>query len=286
MGFNSYQQYRRDDKTDRASTIRELQTVATQIDDLAAEYAKCKTAMEEMSFLSAANLQKSCTDPLGTRLTSLRRQIESSAAVLDVGTWQEMTALVELAAQDYRFAAFAVQMTRDFENQITRDLPFLCPAKRAALSFKLTQLGDREAARAATKAQLYFYFLLRDFIPPTIDGVKARVLLHVRSAQLARLPRDLIESANALLQTQKQRNQFQLREWNNPFGVFAFKFMTPRDIATASPNEKDESTRWNAISLQAINRAVGDRPEGMTALIACGALKQGFRPVTTRTPEE
>jgi hypothetical protein len=176
-------------------------------------------------------------------------------------------------------------MTGDFEKQVTRDLPFLCPAKRAPRSLKLTDPGGREAAQDSANAQLYFYFLLRDFVLPAMNGVKARVLLYVRSAQLAPIPQDLIESANSLAEIQKQRSQFEFREWTNPFGVFAFKFISSRQISM-SPDERDEATRWNAIFLEFFNRAVADRPKDIAALIACGALKRGFRPLATHPIDE
>lgn len=159
------------------------------------------------------------------------------------------------------------------------------PSQARATIAKLTEPGSREAAQDATNAQLYFYFLLRDFVLPAMDGVKARVLLYVRSAQLAPIPRDLIKNANDLAEIQKQRNQFQFREWTNPFGVFAFKFMSSRQISM-SPDEKDEATRWNAIFLESLNRAVADRPKDIAALIACGALKRGFRPLATHPIDE
>jgi hypothetical protein len=283
--FNSYRQYLRDSENGRISAIRELQMLAAEIEDLSSEYANCRTAMEESSFLSAAKLHRFCADQLAKRLTSIRRQAEASASVLDVKTWQQIKALVAIMAQDYRFVAFAVQMTRDYENQVMGGLPFLCPAKRARRSQKMTVSVSRDAAQGAANAQLYFYFLLRDFVPPEMDGIQARAQIYVRSAQLAPIPPDIIKSANNLVEIQKQRSQFQFREWTNPFAVFQFKFMSSRQISM-SPDAGREEMLWNGIFLESLNRAVADRPEDTAALIACGILKQGFRPPAIHPSDE
>ncbi len=241
--------------------------------------------MEESSFLSAAKLHRFCAAPLGMRLTSIRRQADASASVLDVKTWQQMTALVRIMAQDYRFVAFAVQMTRDYENQVTGGLPFLCPAKRARRSLKLTVSVSRDAAKEAANAQLYFYFLLRDFVLPEMDGIQARAQIYVRSAQLAPIPPDLIKSANNLVEIQKHRSQFQFREWTNPFAVFQFKFMSSRQISM-SPDAGRQEMLWKGIFLESLNRAVADRPKDIAALIACGVLKRGFRPPAIHPSDE
>jgi hypothetical protein len=241
--------------------------------------------MEESSFLSAAKLHRFCADPLGKRLKSIRRQVEGSASVLDVKTWQQMTALVGIMAQEYRFVALAVQITRDYENHVTGGLPFLCPVKRARRSQKLTASVSRDAAQKAANAQLYFYFLLRDFVLPAMDGVQAREQIYVRSAQLAPIPPDLIKNANNLVEIQKQRSQFQFREWTNPFAVFQFKFMSSRQISM-SPDAGREERLWNGIFLESLSRAVADRPKDIAALTACGVLERGFQSPATHPSDE
>lgn len=235
--------------------------------------------MAENMFLFTATLREVCTIPVGKRIAAIERQVQKVTPYLDEAAWQEVSTLTKVMQDDHRQALLAVEMTGFFEEEIIRGLKGLCPQVKSPEFINQNKESAHATGRDAMFAQLYYYFVLRDFVRPGLSSAKARALVQARRMMGEQLPSELIQEANALAMLLQQRQTFQFNPPNNPFSLSVVKDRTSRDIKIQGiePNDFVEQARWQEVFASALTKVFYGRPKDIEALISCGVFKPEAR---------
>jgi hypothetical protein len=262
----------------KGNSVSDLQYFVKLTDDLYVEYENCDAVLLKNTFTYAADLRHSCTEPISNRLTAIEQQIEKVAALLDAEAWGQMNTHSKLMFNDYRQALMAAALTQTFEDQIIEDFKEFCYKNIPHTPLPVRQDRVYKAGRDAVDAQLHFYFLLRDFILPGLQSVKARALIKARQLAGEDLPSSLVEKANELSRILQERKSYRQLNTKDPFTTSAVKAMTSRDFQNTSKGENPvENERWQAVYMMAPSRIFTGRPKDVDQLIKCGVFKPEAR---------
>jgi hypothetical protein len=262
----------------KGNSVTDLQQFVKLTDDLSNEYENCDAVLLKNTFTYAVDLRHSCTEPIANRLTVIEKQIEKVGALLDAEAWGEINTHSKLMFNDYRQALVAADLTQNFEDQVIEDFKEFCHKNIPHPPLAVRQERAYKAGRDAVDAQLHFYFLLRDFILPGLQSMKARALIKARQLAGEDLPRSLVEKANELSRILQERKSYRPLNTKDPFTTSAVKAMTSRDFQDTSDGENPvEKERWRAVYASAPLRIFSGRQNDIEELIECGVFKPEAR---------
>ena len=269
----------------KGNSVSDLQQFVKLTDDLSNEYENCDAVLLKNTFTYAADLRHSCTEPIANRLTVIEKQIEKVGALLDADAWGQINTHSKLMFNDYRQALVAADLTQTFEDQVIEDFKEFCYKNIPHPPLAVRQERAYKAGRDAVDAQLHFYFLLRDFILPGLQSMKARALIKARQLAGEDLPGSLVEKASELSRILQERKSYRPLNTKDPFTTSAVKAMTSRDFQDTSEGENPvEKERWKAVYMMAPARIFTGRPNDIEQLIKCGVFKPEARELALRKP--
>jgi hypothetical protein len=263
----------------RDASVQDLKQFVTLTDDLVSTYSMCDKMLTQNIFAFSMQLRGSCTEPVASRLNAIDEQIEKVAPALDAEAWTEINNLSKSMHDDYRQGLMTVDITNFFEESVIQSYKDFCLPSNARPLFADRQKVIDQAGRDAMLSQLNYYFVLRDFILPGIDAMKARVLVRARILSGEAVPEDLLRKANSLSGIVSKRNGYSFQAPDQPFTLSAIKVWADRDIKmnTDAGDDFVEKSRWQEVFASALSKVFYDRPKDVETLISCGVFRPTAR---------
>lgn len=265
------------------ASVKELQQFVTLAEDLQDAQGRCEQLLTSRTFTFQAEFRHACTEPIALRITDIEQQVQKVAPSMASSVWTDLHQLSKLMAEDQREAEMAAYATRSFEDEVVQGMRDLCFKERSDELRKARAGSLRRAGHDGMTFQLRHYFLLRDFIIPGLEAMKA--LVQVRSRELTEqpVPPDLQAQAMRLAMLLQERRAYAFKEPAEPFSLSVVKAMSSRDIQISGvPTGDIEEARWQDVLRTAPARAFYGRPKDIEALIACGVFKPQARELATR----
>lgn len=260
-------------------SVMHLQQFVALVDGLEEVQGKCDQLLSGAPFVYQADFRRVCTGPVASRLTAIEQQVEMIAPSLEGAAWSEVNQLSKLMQEDYRQAEMTAMWIQAFEDDVVNGMRDLCLKHRPDDMMNARTKSTRRSGRSAMVGQLEYYFVLRDFILPGLDAMKARVLVRARELTEQSVPADLVAQANRLGSLLQARQHYEFKAPDQPFTLSKVKTMSDRDIRTSvgSSNDVVEEARWLDVLTAAPLKVFRGRPKDVEALIACGVFQAKAR---------
>ncbi|EBB1561734.1 hypothetical protein HHZ41_000417 [Salmonella enterica] len=193
---------------------------------------------------------------------------------IDARAFDNLSAILKILREDYRQVLIASERTRSFEKNVLHNMKALCPPLKDKGIIDRMFIELREPAEAAQISQLEFYFVLRDFIMPSLDAVRAQVLVSTRQINNQEIPQTLMEEAKELNQLISERNNYNIEPPQVPFSLAVVKSMSSREITmTGEMPDQVEEARWADLMLGSMAFAMEGNPKEVDELVQCGLYK-------------
>jgi hypothetical protein len=272
------------ERRQRQESVKDLQQFVELTEDLEGAQEKCQSLLESQPFTYQVEFRRICTEPIAIRLKGIDQQVQKVAPSIAAEAWTDIYQISQLMGEDYLQAEVAAQMTQSFEDEVVRGMRDMCIKTPSTEVRKLRQESTQRAEQFAVTGQLHYYFLLRDFIVPELNAMRAKVLVRSRELTAQPVPADLVTQANQLATLLKERKDYIFKEPERPFMLSVVKAMASRDIKSSFNGNDDsleEIRRLDILSVAPAKVFYG-RPKDIEVLIACGVFKPAARELAKR----
>lgn len=258
----------------RENTDKDISQFLTLTNKLDHAYSTCLKTLDEKPFLSSWELDTFCAKPVSTSLGEIESQVKETGLNIDARAFDNLSAILKIFREDYRQVLIASDRTRSFEKNVLHNMKALCPPLKDKEIMARMFIELREPAEAAQISQLEFYFVLRDFIMPSLDAIRAQVLVSTRQINNQQIPQTLMEEAKELNQLISERNNYNIEPPQAPFSLAVVKSMSSRAITmTGEMPDQVEEARWADLMLGSMTFAMEGNPKEVDELVQCGLYK-------------
>ncbi|EKK7717108.1 hypothetical protein PO816_004048 [Cronobacter dublinensis] len=258
----------------RESTDKDISQFLTLTNKLDHAYSTCLKALDEKPFLSSWELDTFCAKPVSISLGEIESQVKETGLNIDARAFDNLSAILKILREDYRQVLIASDRTRFFEKNVLHDMKALCPPFKDKGMMDRMFIELREPAESAQISQLNFYFLLRDFIMPSLNAVKAQVIVSTRQINNQQIPQTLMKEAQELNQLISERNNYNIKPPQVPFSLAVVKSMSSREITmTGEMPDQVEDARWANLMFESLTFAMEGNPKEVDELVRCGLYK-------------
>lgn len=252
--------------------------IAANLDELAGTYRQCLALLGENAFTFSHALVETCRDPAASQLAALSKKVDKQRSGFDPQVQAELARLLVIFHEDVREAVAVTAVTHAFDNAVVQALKDGCAPGQSSVAgvAGMDQAAVKQPGVAAVRAQLRYYFLLKDFIIPEMAAAREILELHASGAPA---PEKMKAAAGRMEQLLTKRTDYTLAETRWPFTRSAAKVAATRHAVSGAELGSDaaEEARWRDVLAQASTQSLRGRVKDIDALIACGALKEDAR---------
>jgi hypothetical protein len=259
----------------KEKSVINLQTYADLLNELNERHMKCQKFLEGRIFYFHAEFRESCSQPIEAQLKVIESHIQKITPSLAAEVLAEIKKISQLMNNDYKEAEVAAYMTKSFEDEYVRAMHDLCRKEGGDEYRKHLWNAVRNKQSTAINFQIYYYFMLRDFIIPGIDSIVSRALMRSRELNGQSIPDDLIMEANKFMELMKMRSEYIFSQREKPFLLSKMKYMSSRNINILTGNSDIEIEEMHRIDVLDIapNKIFYGRIKDIEILINCNIFR-------------
>lgn len=255
------------------ATVRDTEKFIALNDKLISIYNHCYEKMNENILSSSFELKQFSTKPIAKQIDSIEKLVQTSGLNIDARAYENMKRMIDILREDHRQGLLAVEITNFFEESVVRSQKEMCFPEKQRNKDIFKEL--RTTAENAENQQLYFYFILRDFILPGMESMKAIALTSARQISGQPVPKSMDEQASQLASILKERSKYKTNKTQTPFTLSVLKAYSTRDIkmSVLLPDPVEEF-RWEEVLIRSIRMSFLGRNKDIQELIRCGVFRK------------